>query len=70
MIFFANIEFLGGEEQGVHNVAMVTELLDKGFGSLQLRLIAIEEATAILWPEVGAYAIGLRRVMNLKKHLT
>ena len=70
MICLADVEIPSGEEQGVHHVAMVTELLDNGFGSLQLSLIAIEEATAVLRTKVGTDAIGLCGIMNLEKHLT
>ena len=70
MICLANVKIPRGEEQGVHHVATTSKIIDHAFSGLLLSLIAIEEATAVLWTKVGTDSIGLRGIMNLEKHLT
>ena len=70
MICLANVEIPRGEEQGVHHVATTSKIINHIFSCLLLSLIAIEEATAVLWTKVGPDSIGLRGIMNLEKHLT
>ena len=69
VVLLADVEVGGGEDQGVDLIATVAEYLDDGFGITFLSLVTVEEATAVLRPEVGTDAIGLGGVVNLEEEL-